>query len=660
VAACIAVGSLVGLAPNASAVAPGACGSTLLAGSSWLGGNGVDVKSNGGDEGTGVSCATGSNTVGGVTSGLKWQCVELVDRLYLTRGWISSTWHGNGGRSSAAARDSMYDEAPATLSKQPNGSISSVGPGDVVSINEYFDGGFQADGHVLVVNTSGVVTSGTIPLVSQNSGDPASATPQRTATLSGGTLTINGAGGGWTYSVIGVVHAPGGSTSTFASGSYVSYAGRVYRMAGGAPEYVASGDAAQLPGWGTTTVAPLSAAQFDSLPTYPANGTLISNVDTGQVYVVAGGAPEYIEPADANKVPGYPGAGVTALSNWEFSNYQHLRPYPANGSLISNVSTGQVYVVAGGAPEYIEPADSTKVPGYPNAVTAISEWEFTNYVHLRPYPADGSLITNVSTGQVYVVAGGAPEYVEFADSTKVPGYPSAGVTALSEWEFTNYVHLRRYPADGTLITNVDTGEVYVVAGGAPEYVTYANSTLIPGYPNAGVTGLSEWEFNNYAHLRAQPADGTTLIGAPGARVYDVTSGVAHYRGTTTTPAAVTVDQTALDNAGLASPWNHLISNRPTVSLKPRARIRTKAATFTFSWSAPIQSSAISNFDVRYRRAKVGHHAGTWRARPSWQAVTARHERLAMTKGYTYWVAVRARDKAGSVSGWTAAQRLTRT
>jgi hypothetical protein len=191
----------------AGAVAPGACGSVLLAGSSWPGGGGVDVKSNGSHEGTGASCG-GTNTVNGVTSGSEWQCVELVNRLYLTKGWISSTWHGNGGESSATAHDSMYDEAPAGLSKQPNGSISSVGPGDVVSINEYLNGGFLADGHVLIVNTSGAVTSGTIPLVSQNSGDPSSATPQRTATLSNGTLTINGAGGGYTYSVIGVVHAP--------------------------------------------------------------------------------------------------------------------------------------------------------------------------------------------------------------------------------------------------------------------------------------------------------------------------------------------------------------------------------------------------------------------------------------------------------------------
>ena len=43
-------------ASPAGAVAPGACGSVLVSGGSWLGGGGVDVHSNGSDEGTGVSC----------------------------------------------------------------------------------------------------------------------------------------------------------------------------------------------------------------------------------------------------------------------------------------------------------------------------------------------------------------------------------------------------------------------------------------------------------------------------------------------------------------------------------------------------------------------------------------------------------------------------
>jgi len=217
--------SLVSTVP-ASAVAaapmapPGACGHVQLAGSARLGGHGVDVKSNGPDQGSGTSCG-GMNKVDGITTGPEWQCVELVNRLYVTKGWIKATWPGNGGRSSPSARDSMYDEAPSSLSKQANGSVGYVGPGDVVSINVYHNGVFQADGHVLIVNTTSTIASGTFALVSQNGGDASDVVVTSSARLSHGTLTIP-ASGAWSYRVIGVVHAPSG---TGGSTAYVANAG---------------------------------------------------------------------------------------------------------------------------------------------------------------------------------------------------------------------------------------------------------------------------------------------------------------------------------------------------------------------------------------------------------------------------------------------------
>jgi hypothetical protein len=60
---------------------------------------------------------------------------------------------------------------------------------------------------VAVVNTSGTVTSGTIALVNQNGGSQGNALVASYATLSGGTLSIAG-GSGWSYVIVGVVHAP--------------------------------------------------------------------------------------------------------------------------------------------------------------------------------------------------------------------------------------------------------------------------------------------------------------------------------------------------------------------------------------------------------------------------------------------------------------------
>ncbi|WP_300610072.1 hypothetical protein, partial [Trebonia sp.] len=109
---CCAVAVVVagsGVPAGASAdIAPGACGSVLLAGSAWLGGLGVDVRSNGQDEGTGADCSAAQSKVGGVPAGEEWQCPELVNRLYLSRGWITETWHGSAG-------PALWDDTPGQL-----------------------------------------------------------------------------------------------------------------------------------------------------------------------------------------------------------------------------------------------------------------------------------------------------------------------------------------------------------------------------------------------------------------------------------------------------------------------------------------------------------------------------------------------------------------
>lgn len=171
-----------------------ACGTVLMSGVDWAGGGGVDIKSNGAYQGTGTSCAPGMNQVTTpsgttVSTGYMWQCVELPNRYYASRGWITSRWTGNGGE--------MFDTAPGNLTKQANGAITYVNVGDVYVLQGY------TFGHVGVV--SSVTDNGngtkTVRIANQNT---ASVFYNATWNIAAKTLTSIFSG----YAVKGLVHAP--------------------------------------------------------------------------------------------------------------------------------------------------------------------------------------------------------------------------------------------------------------------------------------------------------------------------------------------------------------------------------------------------------------------------------------------------------------------
>ncbi len=155
----------------------------------WPGGfRGVPVFSNG-LSGSFTACLHRTRTPRGriVTDGYAWQCVELVDRLYLSKGWISSAWRGNGNQ--------MFYTAPRYLRRQRQGHITYLHAGDVVS----FDSPWGGYGHAAVI---AAVRHGYVTIINQNT--------NRSETIShayirrGRLLMI-----GWRgWRVIGVVHRP--------------------------------------------------------------------------------------------------------------------------------------------------------------------------------------------------------------------------------------------------------------------------------------------------------------------------------------------------------------------------------------------------------------------------------------------------------------------
>jgi surface antigen len=302
--------------------------------------------------------------------------------------------------------------------------------------------------------------------------------------------------------------------------------------------------------------------------------------------------------------------------------------------------------------EHFQPGEPTWGNGdYDARTVATSAFQ---YIHVDDQTGGGGVANGAFvsySGNVYRIAGGAPLYV----STWSAFGGAQPTTALSQ---AQWQALPQSPANGTFVTI--PGFVYEVVGGAPLYVStwsaFGGAQPTTSIDPADVTnagGGTPWN-----HLTDFPADGTALRGGPNGLVYVVQSKVARYKrsygGSTTL-----VDQDAIDHAGLSAPWNHLNSDTPTVALRARKTSKTEHATFKFSWTAPIQSSAITVFDVRYNRAKKGRKFGAWHLPKSWQGTTSTSDHLTMKAGYLYRVEVRAHDVAGNVSRWPTAEGLTR-
>ncbi len=318
---------------------------------------------------------------------------------------------------------------------------------------------------------------------------------------------------------VGGVRLWSGSAGPPGEGSFVSNNGFVYRIAGGAPIYVSSWSAVG----GPQPTRSLSNAEFEALPQYPREGTILDG-SGGKVFVAAGGAPLYLSNWNAIGGP-KPGIGVdeAAIDNAGGGvPWNHLRAYPADGTQLDS-SGGGVFIVAGGAPLYLS---NWNAIGGPKPGVTVDQWDIENTsnpaAHLNGVPVNGTLISSTATGMVYEIAGGAPLYV--SNWTAIGGARPA--VSIDQWDLENITnpsaHLNAVPANGTLL-GASGGGVFIVAGGAPLYLS--NWAAIGG-PQPSVP-IDQWDIENIdkpaAHLNPYPADGTFLNTSTG-RVYRVAGG----------------------------------------------------------------------------------------------------------------------------------------
>jgi Domain of unknown function (DUF1906) len=173
------------------------------------------------------------------------------------------------------------------------------------------------------------------------------------------------------------------------------------------------------------------------------------------------------------------------------------------------------YLQVSGSPYFYEMAGGAPLlvsdwsdVGGAQPYTVITQQQFDA---LNPVPINGTLV-QTNTGAVYVIAGGAPLYV--SDLTQF-GNPQP--LLVDAWDIANAGNpasrLNSVPSNGTFLTTT-TGLAYRVAGGAPIAIT---NWSIFGGEQPSVT-IDPWDianvFNPAAHLASRPAIGTLVEGLP--------------------------------------------------------------------------------------------------------------------------------------------------
>jgi uncharacterized protein YciI len=331
--------------------------------------------------------------------------------------------------------------------------------------------------------------------------------------------------GSWAGDVVkiwrmGQVPGGGGGSGGGAvtNGSFVSYQGNVFRIAGGAPLYVSN--------WsvfgGAQPTQELSASEWEGLRSRPSDGTLLRSGTT--VYVVAGGAPLVVSSCNAiGSCDGY-----VQVDPYDISHLDHLNAVPSNGTLVR--AGVAVYAVAGGAPLAVT---SCSEIGSCDGYVQVDPYAISHLDHLNPVPSNGTLLR--AGVAVYTVAGGAPLAVSGCAAIGT----CDGYVQVDPYDISHLDHLNAVPSNGTLLRAGVA--VYTVAGGT---LFAVSSCAVIGTCD-GYVQVDPYDISHLDHLSAVPADGTLVEGLPSDTFWSFEGGFR---------SQVPADSTAtgVDDVGLAA------------------------------------------------------------------------------------------------------------
>ncbi len=220
--------------------------------------------------------------------------------------------------------------------------------------------------------------------------------------------------------------APFTGTATaaqFPDGTFVRVTGDtyVYEIAGLAPLFVTSWSRVG----GPHQVRQISAASFYTLRSSPLEGTFLVDLADRHAYRVAGGAPVVVASwTPYGGVQHYVGIDDSDIVHAGAAGpYSHLSTTVRDGTFVRTVETGQVYEVAGGAPVFVS-TWSTFGGSQPYVLVnqaAVDQagsggiWDHMSFV-----PADGTALSDGSTGLFYLVTGGHPALTDVATIGSTP------------------------------------------------------------------------------------------------------------------------------------------------------------------------------------------------------------------------------------------------
>jgi hypothetical protein len=366
--------------------------------------------------------------------------------------------------------------------------------------------------------TAALLVGAAAPLAHAQPDPAARPDPTTTATSgAGGAAPSRQAHGG---RPAGQGQAPGLAAATAAAdapppdGTFVRYEGRTFRMVGGATLYLAS----WAPFGGPQPSVALTKGQWLATNQYPADGTFVQTAQTHAVYRFVAGAPLYV------------------------STFRAFRTPPRSVVAIDRV----VLDHAGG-----------NFP-YDSVASAPLDWDGTN-------GGDPVFVQGGQTGRVYKLTGGAPTHVSqwrnFGGPKPVTVVDQKAIDLAGGTGHWRY--LRRYPMDGWTVRAAPSGEIYVLAGGAPLYVstTALLDGLRPAAIDAATVARTRLSDPPYGNLRHRPADGTFLRTVQGGRVYRMQDGHPVYVSSWTPYGGiqpyVDIDEAAVQHAGEDGVWNHL-------------------------------------------------------------------------------------------------------